>query len=353
MTSLEILENSFGGSIPLTIKLESPPQLTVRILEDSFIQKPIRFLSSLKYIKKTYSYLLELAMQAEELERFQKELSGTKYLYVISFLVKMVFHFTFPIIFIKHFTKTWLTPSDFDILGYVSPVMKNNIYLKSKNIQRDSKAVEEVISHENIHVLQSSHGEFDFDKRRIENERVDDFYEQHVNGNVKREKYFKYLFNRLEVEARIHELVSAFYTTTHQIPLSRKEFLVCLLYSNGLLDRLDSNLEIFSLKAQLQRCRSTPKDILDLLDEIKKHAIVMSIPFPISIPTKVTSEFFLLLNAINGPNELFNFISFELPTYYCNVLKLYGSESASSNLQNEIDKERELHNLKSTRKDAS
>ena len=232
MTSLEIIENSFGGSIPITIKLESPPQLTVRILEDSFIQKTIQFLSSLKGIKKKYSYLLEPAktMQAEELERFQKELSGTKY-----------------------FTKTWLTPSEFDSQGYVSPVMKNNIYLKSKNIQGSSRAVEEIIGHENIHVLQANQGELDFDKRSIESKRVDDFYEQHVNCNIEREKSFKYLFNRLEVEARIHELVSAFYTETHQIPLSRKEFLVCLLYSNGLLDRLDSNLELFILKAQLQR----------------------------------------------------------------------------------------------------
>lgn len=339
MTSFEILENSFGGSFPSSIKLETPPKLPVRILEDSCIQKIIHLLSS----RKQYRYLYSLALKQSKNELMEqyadtKERSVLKI--VLSILPIMTWLVTFKTVF-----ERYLRPSPHEMHGYVSPIKKNNIYLFSHKIKSTGADVNQVISHENIHVLQASHGELDMVQRAMDIERVNKYCELHTNYNAKHESHVKYLFNKLEVEARVHELVSAFYISTHQFPLSRKEFLVCLLYSNGILEELDTIIEIFSLQAQLQHCRATPKNILDLLAEIKKHAVVMSIPSPITTSTHVTDDFSVILNMINGPDELFNFISFKLPTYYCNVLKLYGSKSDRIKMQNEINKERKRYDL--------
>lgn len=329
ISSFEILENSFGGSFPSTIKLENPPKLTVKIVEDSFIQKLIIILSGRKQFKDIYS-LSWKQLKNELLDQFP----DTK-------VLKVILSIIFPFIALKKIIKTFLGRSPYESYGYVSPFKKNTIYIISKNVQNINK----IISHENIHVLQAAHGELDMDKRAMEIERVDNYCKLHTNYNVSHASFIKYLLDKNEVEARVHELVSAFYISTNQFPISRKEFLVCLLYSNGILDGLDRKVEIFSLKSQLQFCRTTPKNILDLLSEIKNHAIVMSVPSPITISTHVTADFSCIFSAINGPEELFNFISFELPTYYCNVLKLYGSKSASLKLQNEISKERERYDL--------
>jgi hypothetical protein len=327
MSSFEILENSFGGSFPSTIKLEEPPKLTVKIVEDSFIQKLIIILSGRKQLKDIYS------LSREQVKNELLEQSPD------AKVLKVLIPIIFPFIALKKIIKTFLGRSPYEPYGYVSPFKKNTIYIISNHVHDINKT----ISHENIHVLQGHHGDLDMDKRRMDIERVDN-YCKHYTSHPDNEQYFiRYLFSKVEIEARVHELVSAFYISTRQLPLSRNEFLVCLLYSNDILHSLDTKLELFSLQSQLQFCRSNPKNILDLLSEIKKHAIVMSIPSPITISTHVTTDFSCILNTINGPEALFNFISFELPTYYCNVLKLYGSKSASAKLQNEINKERELY----------
>lgn len=326
MSSFEILENSFGGSFPSTIKLEEPPKLTVKIVEDSFIQKLIIILSGRKQFKQLKNELLEQSPDTK--------------------VLKVILPIIFPFIVLK-IIKTLLGRSPYEQQGYVSPFKKNTIYIISRNVDDINK----IISHENIHVLQGHHGDLDMDKRRMDIERVDNYCKHYSSCHPDEQHLIRYLFSKAEIEARVHELVSAFYISTRQFPLSRKEFLVCLLYSNDILHGLDTKLKLFSLGSQKELCRSNPKNMLDLLAEIKKHANAMSISSPITISTHVTVDFLVILNTIIEPDELFNFISFELPSYYCNVLKLYGSKSASSKLQNEINKERELYKLTIKEKD--
>lgn len=338
MSSFEILENSFGGSFPSTIKLEEPPKLTVKIVEDSFIQKLIRILSGRKQFKDIYSL---------SRKQFKNELLEQS---PVPKVLKVILTIIFPFIAFKNTIKTVLERSPYDQHGYVSPLKKNTIYIVSRNVDDINKT----ISHENIHILQGHHGDLDMDKRLMDIERVDNYCKHYCSCHPEQQHLIRYYFGKAEIEARVHELVSAFYISTRQFPLSRKEFLVCLLYSNDMLhylDGKDQKLELFSLRSRKKLCRSNTKNMLDLLAEIKKHANAMSIYSPITISTHVTVEFWVILNTIIEPDELFNFISFELPSYYCNVLKLYGSKSASSKLQNEINKERELYKLTIKEKD--
>ena len=339
-TSFEILENSFGGSFPSSIKLEAPPKLPVRIVEDSFIQKIIQLLSS----RKQFRYLYSLTFKQSK-NKLMEQYADTKELYVLKIVLSILPVLAWSVTFKKLF-EMLLRQSPHEMHGYVSPIKKNNIYLFSHKIKSTGADVNQVISHENIHVLQASHGELDMVQRAMDIERVNKYCELHTNYNAKRESHVKYLFNKLEVEARVHELVSAFYISSRQFPLSRKEFIVCLLYSNTILEDIESTVEIFRLQWMKQRGSSDPKNLLNLLAEIKKYAIGMSITSPIKISTHCTVDLALMLNTINCPDELFNFISFKLPHYYCNVLKLYGAISASSKLQDEINKDRQIYDLK-------
>jgi len=339
ISSFEIIENSFGGSFPSCVKLETQPDLTVNILEDTFTQDIIKLLSCKDAIRNIYKHQqnTDNTLKVDH-QRLLEETSETKLgTKLANFLYKSALPAIVHVFLFVKFIPIIFKPDDFELLAHVSPIMKNNIYLKSKVIQESGRDIDQVISHENIHVLQYQGGSFDIAKAVKDKERVDTYIKHYLNdGTKKRHRYFQYIFSKVEIEARVNELVCAFYISTTRMPLSQKDFLVCLIFSNDILDFLNSSKQFGA---------SMPQNILNLLDEIKEHAAVMSITSPIVTPTPVTLDFKLILMAFNDPEELFKFISFELPSYYCNVLKLYGSESVSSKIQNEINQERELFGL--------
>lgn len=338
MSSFAIIENSFGGAFPSTIELETPPNITVRIVEDSLLQNLIKILGCGSLFKDLYSNGTNNIKKS-----LLKEFTVNNEVNVIKFYFITMFSYL-----ASFFVNCWIFPktlkrliskSSFDIYGYISPIKKNYIYLSSKKINKDNCDVNKTISHENIHILQTHIGDLDMDKRLMDKERVNQYCELYLNAKVEHQSIIKYLLSKVEIEARVHELVSAFYVETNNFPLTRKEFIVCLLYSNDILE---------DLSIHIQRYHSNHKNTVDLLDEINEQAAAMSIHSPVSISTHATVDFICILNTISSSDELFNFISFELPTYYCNVLKLYGSKSASSKLQSEINEDRQLYcfNLK-------
>lgn len=334
-SSFEILENCFGGSFPSALKLETPPKLTVEIVEDSIIQRLIDFLSS----KKQFKFMYNLALRQINSDILD-EYSESKHLNLIKKCVTVIFPIIGGFLIFLKLIRSIITPLEIESYGHVSARRENTIIVVSNNIMKANLDINMIIGHENIHILQMDHGDVDLDKRLVEKERVKNYCELY---DIKAHDHIKYLFDRAEVEARVHGLVSSFYISTGKLPLSRKEFLVCLLYSNDILSLLNKKLELFSLRAQLKPSLSEPKNTLELLAEIKEYAATMSITSPIAISTQLTSEFFEIICAINNSDEFFNFISFELPRYYSNVLRLYGSKSASSKLLAEINKERELY----------
>ncbi len=181
--------------------------------------------------------------------------------------------------------------------------------------------------------MQTHRGDLKSSTRSIDIERVNQYCKRYTKVKAEYQLFIRYLLSKAEVEARVHEIVSAFYTATGKFPCTRKEFIVCLVYSNDVLKNL-------SLK--LQDNPSESKKILSLLEEIEVVAADMSIHSSVKTLTKASSDFCVIFFAINSFEKLFNFISYELPIYYCNVLKLYGSESFSSKLESEINHEREL-----------
>lgn len=332
MTSFEILENSFGGSFPEVIQLENPPNLTVKIVEDSFLQDVIIFLSCFKQFRRLYSGLYKnVKKPLFGLFDETQDINFVKNTFII--LISAII----TVIFFPKFLISVLKQSPHDFYGFISAIKKNYIYLVSKNIIRDNADVNQVLSHENIHILQFKNGDLEIDKRILDIDRVNSYCDLYSNAKVKHQAIVKYLLSKIEIEARVHELVSAFYVETQHFPQTRKEFLVCLLYSNDILKDLSQNIQCY---------HSDSTKLLDLLVEIKNEAADMKISSPIRVSTHATVDFTCILNIINNSDELFNFINFELPTYYSNILKLYGSNSANSKLQNEIEQERKQYDLK-------
>ena len=78
------------------------------------------------------------------------------------------------------------------------------------------------------------------------------------------------------------------------------------------------------------------------LDEVKINAEKISIFEPVQTSTYSTLDFCDIFNDINTMQELIDFISYGLPTYYANVLKLYGCITASEKLHRQINEDRKL-----------
>ena len=246
-------------------------------------------------------------------------------------LINILSHIGALFIYLRLFAGQFEKPHDYEY-GRTSPFTKNRIYLISKNIHRESKDVYKTISHENIHILQCHNGDFDFENRLIERQRAKQYCKEYLRSDIKSDGYLEYLLEKVEVEARVHELVSAFYIETQHFPISRKDFLVCLFYSNDVLEHLHLTLEKYHPKS---------KKVSSLLNDISKLAITHSITSPINTTTDATVDFSVIFNSLNNTDQLFDFINFELPRYFCNVLKLYGDRSISAKLQIEINKELE------------
>jgi hypothetical protein len=337
MSSFEILENSFGGSFPSAIELEAPPNISVTIAEGNFIQNLIIALGCIKQFRTLHSFAVckfKTLYKKSSAVTADTNLMETSFINIVSHIVAFC---TFPRAICGVFKK-----SEYEPYGETSSFMKNHIYLYSKNIQKIGINVNQVIGHENIHILQIHNGDLDIAKRVLDKERVNRYCELNLRANIEHQSKIKYLLSKVEIEARVHELVSGFYIITQHLPINRKEFLVCLLSSDEIVENL-----IIIIHTQY----SKSKILMDLLSEIKKYSVVMSIDYPVAIRTDLLSDITGILMNINSSQQLFNFISFELPSYYCNVLKLYGSNSASSKLQNEINKERQIHDLNSNREE--
>jgi hypothetical protein len=322
---LEILENSYGGAFPSALTLEAPPNISIKIREESFIQFLFKCLGILRGFRVMYCHSLRLM---SEFAVSASNTGGFKNKYLISTLS----HIAAIFIYLRLFGGQFEKPHDYEY-GRTSPFTKNRIYLISKNIYRENKDVYKTISHENIHILQCHNGDFDFENRLFERQRAKQYCRKYLRSDIKSDGYLEYLFEKVEVEARVHELVSAFYIETQFFPVTREELLVCLFYSNDVLEHLHLTLGKYHPKS---------KTILSLLNDISDKAIAYSISSPIKTSTDATVDFSVIFNSINNTDQLFDFIKFELPRYFCNVLNLYGARSISLKLQNEIIKEREI-----------
>lgn len=189
-------------------------------------------------------------------------------------------------------------------LGFFMPVRKEEceIVLKVEQISKEKLDAASMISHEHIHLLQHKEKHITTHSRDVSwpDERL--FTETARASNIF--PYLKYILERREVEARLHELVVSFYRTHKNLPLSPPSFLALLAASKQLgwlvsETLTDANVDFGPVLAEvIERDTMQAKDL---------KMVLLSMP----------------------DDLVLKFITEVLPVMYGNLLMYYGDDAMS------------------------
>lgn len=317
ISSFQIIKNSYGGELPAGLESDHPPKTVITVTDFTKWQSFLLFFLSLINIQIIAIFFSSITKQIKTHD-------------LLAIIFYPLFILISPYIFVK-FAKKTSSKSKFETLGFISPVRSKRIYVSVDLIKEMNIEISDVISHENIHCLQYLCGDLSHKNRMIDKERVQNYCKIHMNTEEQYKPKMCYLLSKVEIEARVHELVSTFYTKTNEVILTRENFIVSLIYSNDVFDTLNS-------MSSYDKSQKMPK----FLDEVKINAEKISIFEPVQTSTYSTLDFCDIFNDINTMQELIDFISYGLPTYYANVLKLYGCITASEKLHRQINEDRKL-----------
>lgn len=196
-------------------------------------------------------------------------------------------------------------------LGYFAPLRKEEyeIVLNIGRITKTGLDASSMISHEHIHLLQHKGNPVTEHSRGV-SWPDDQLFTESARAN-KILPHIKYLLERNEVEARLHELVLSFYRMQKNLPLNIPSFLALLASSKQVGWLVSETLTEAKagfgpvLTEFIERDRMQAKDL---------EIVFLSLP----------------------EDQLYRFITEVLPVMYGNLLKYYGDNAASHKFLSQI-----------------
>lgn len=184
------------------------------------------------------------------------------------------------------------------MLGHVLPITKHDrqLTLYGRSSGRDGLE-DEVLTHEHIHFLQHQNAE-------RQNKEMRDPH-QILGKKWSQDRFIIYLLERLEVEARLHELVLSYYRARHTLPQTVEGFLGMLADWDEIGEYLVKVTASAGLKMQGIGSTFTPRSVV--------HGAQLGD----------------LLSFLKDPDVTKRFVSEVLPVMYANLLRYYGDAHAS------------------------
>lgn len=112
--------------------------------------------------------------------------------------------------------------------GVFMPVIHDDLEILVFGRNDDKNKLDAVKSHEHIHLVQYTHRMEPGGKFKIALKNPEEILTQ----ECAKSKYINYLFEKEELEARLHEFVLSFYRTHRLLPLSKNEFINLISTAN-------------------------------------------------------------------------------------------------------------------------
>ncbi|MGM0985022.1 MAG: hypothetical protein ACQEXG_16665 [Pseudomonadota bacterium] len=192
-------------------------------------------------------------------------------------------------------------------LGVFLPLIEGQeVVIVRPDLARKRKVdISAVLSHEHIHFLQYKN---DDSSRKSTINSPEVFIKEKLLTS-----YILYLFERNEVEARLHELVLSYYRKFRQLPLELEGFVGIFLASreiSHLLKNLVGQGDFPSPSSEEEMFFIREKDVADDLE--------------------------LILLSIKKEDQRCKFVTEVMATMYGNLLKLYGDQKSSNSFNNQI-----------------
>jgi len=190
-------------------------------------------------------------------------------------------------------------------LGYFLPLLKNTSHVVIKSGRRVHESDASIVSHEHLHLLQFRNPE-----RHRRNARSP---EKFLCEKMVADPYLLYFLEKMEVEARLHEVVLSFYRAHRRLPLTVPGFL-------GLLAASEQCGELVALTLKHSGVTFEHYGIYSERD---------------SMYVKQLESIWLFIET----NEIqCKFMTEVLPVMYGNLLRYYGDDTASRNYMKEIER---------------
>jgi hypothetical protein len=206
-----------------------------------------------------------------------------------------------------------MIPQGMTSLGFFAPLRKDEyeIVIKTGSIAKNRLDEASMISHEHIHLLQ--HKEVYITAySRVVTWPDDQLFTESAQANANLTR-LKYILERHEVEARLHELVVSFYRTHKNLPLNVPHFLALLAASNQLGWLVSGLLTLANIQIDPPFIEFVERDMMQAKD--------------------------LEMVMLSMPDELVvRFITEVLPVMYGNLLKYYGDDAVSRNFLSQISR---------------
>lgn len=198
-----------------------------------------------------------------------------------------------------------------DAVAFVLPHSTHNVYL----IEPESQNLHSIIGHECIHLLQNCRSDIGLSKANNSYWLKKKFASgSFYNSGVNSERHMAYLFQQIEVEARLHEVFVYFYRELGYLPTSQIAF-VSALFSFSFctsFDELYSEQDVF-------------KDKRKFLSETKAYSDANGIPW-LKYDTYESLDVEMKILVNNYKDQLF-LINDYLFRCYKNLLRLYGDRT--------------------------
>lgn len=198
-------------------------------------------------------------------------------------------------------------------LGFFAPLRKDEyeIVIKTERIAKNRLDEASMISHEHIHLLQHKEASTTANSRVV-TWADDQLFTETARANMMLPQ-LKYILERHEVEARLHELVVSFYRTHKNLPLSVPSFLALLAASQQLGWLVTGLLKLANVEIDPPFIELVERDKMQAKD---LEMVMLSMPDDLVV----------------------RFITEVLPVMYGNLLKYYGDDAASRNFLSKISR---------------
>ncbi|MDP2369186.1 hypothetical protein [Rhodoferax sp.] len=206
-----------------------------------------------------------------------------------------------------------MTPKGMNSFGFFAPIRREEyeIVIKVRRVATAGLDAASMISHEHIHLLQHKDEHIMAASRNV----IwpdDQLFTETARAN-KILPHLKYILERNEVEARLHELVVSFYRAHKNLPLSAPNFLALLAASKQLGWLVSEKLVLANVDFGPVFSEVVERDKMQARD--------------------------LEMVLLSMPDELMlRFITEVLPVMYGNLLKYYGDDLVSRKFLSQISR---------------
>lgn len=204
-------------------------------------------------------------------------------------------------------------PQGANSLGFFAPFRKEEyeILIKVGRVAKKGLDAASMISHEHIHLLQHKEMHITAHSRDV-SWPDDQLFTEAARANEIL-PHLKYILERNEVEARLHELVASFYRTHKNLPLTVPRFLALLAASKQLGWLISESLAAANVEIGPPFAEVVERDKMQAKD--------------------------LEMILLSMPDELIlRFITEVLPVMYGNLLKYYGDDAVSRKFLSRISR---------------